>query len=111
VPGRLDDPAVREEHLRDADSDALRVEIGAHAVDRPLRRERALDHDDTVHVEARGRAAVARRGLRPSGALVVETAGGDQATATAALFRGTGWSEVAVRDDLAGVGRFVAGRV
>ena len=55
-------------------------------------------------------AAVARRGLRPSGALVVETAGGAQATATAALFRETGWSGVAVRDDLAGVGRFVAGR-
>lgn len=55
-------------------------------------------------------AAGARRGLRPSGALVVETAGGDQAAAAAALLRAAGWVQVTVRADLAGVVRFVAGR-
>ena len=54
--------------------------------------------------------AVARRVLRPSGALVFETAGGDQASAAAALLRGAGWDRVAVRPDLAGIDRFVAGR-
>ena len=53
---------------------------------------------------------VARRVLRPSGALVLETAGGDQASAAAALLRGAGWDRVAVRADLAGIDRFVAGR-
>jgi len=55
-------------------------------------------------------ATVARRYLRPSGALVVETAGGDQASAAAALLRGAGWDRVAVRGDLAGIDRFVGGR-
>jgi methylase of polypeptide subunit release factors len=53
---------------------------------------------------------VARRVLRPSGALVFETAGDDQALAAAALLRGAGWDRVAVRADLAGIDRFVAGR-
>jgi release factor glutamine methyltransferase len=52
----------------------------------------------------------ARRYLRPAGALVIETAGGDQACAAASLMREAGWNEVAVRADLAGVDRFVAGR-
>jgi len=52
----------------------------------------------------------ARRCLRPSGALVVETAGGAQASSAAALLRDAGWSDVAVRPDLAGIDRFVAGR-
>ncbi len=55
-------------------------------------------------------AAAARRHLRPFGALVVETAGGDQASAAAALLRGAGWDQVAVRTDLVGIDRFVAGR-
>jgi hypothetical protein len=42
--------------------------------------------------------------------LVVETAGGDQASAAAALLRGAGWDQVAVRGDLVGIERFVAGR-
>ena len=53
---------------------------------------------------------VARRVLRPAGTLVFETAGGDQVSATAALLRGAGWDRVAVRADLAGIDRFVAGR-
>jgi len=52
----------------------------------------------------------ARRAVRPAGALVLETAGGDQAWAAAALLRETGWSRVAVRADLVGIDRFVAGR-
>jgi len=55
-------------------------------------------------------ASAARRYVRPQGALVVETAGGEQAWAAAALLREAGWSGVAVRADLAGIDRFVAGR-
>ena len=52
----------------------------------------------------------ARRCVRASGALVVETAGGAQASAAAVLFRDAGWNQVTVRSDLAGIDRFVAGR-
>jgi release factor glutamine methyltransferase len=55
-------------------------------------------------------AAQARRVLRPAGVLVVETAGGAQATATATLLRAEDFAQVEVRADLAGVARFVAGR-
>ena len=55
-------------------------------------------------------AAIAHRALRASGVLVVETAGGAQATAAAALLRKADFVQVAVRADLAGVDRFVAGR-
>jgi len=55
-------------------------------------------------------AATARRCLKPSGALALETAGDAQAEAAAALLRGAGLQAVAVRADLAGVDRFVAGR-
>ncbi len=55
-------------------------------------------------------AAIAHRALRVSGVLVVETAGGTQATAAAALLRMEDFAQVAVRADLAGVDRFVAGR-
>jgi len=55
-------------------------------------------------------AAIAHRALRVSGVLVVETAGGAQATAAAALLRTADFAQVAVRADLAGVDRFVAGR-
>jgi len=52
----------------------------------------------------------ARRYLRPSSALAIETAGGDQAEAAAALLRAAGWDRVTVRADLVGIERFVAGR-
>ncbi|HZN53143.1 MAG TPA: peptide chain release factor N(5)-glutamine methyltransferase [Methylomirabilota bacterium] len=55
-------------------------------------------------------AVHARRVLRPSGALVVETAGDVQATAAATLLRAEDFSRVEMRADLAGVTRFVAGR-
>ena len=55
-------------------------------------------------------ATTARRYLRPSGALAIETAGGDQVEAAAALLRAAGWDRVAVRADLVGIERFVAGR-
>ncbi|MBI1845500.1 MAG: peptide chain release factor N(5)-glutamine methyltransferase [Candidatus Rokubacteria bacterium] len=53
--------------------------------------------------------ADAPRVLRPGGRLVLETAGGAQATAVAALLGRAGFHDVAVRRDLAGVGRFVGG--
>jgi release factor glutamine methyltransferase len=52
----------------------------------------------------------ARRCLRTSGTLVVETAGGAQASAAAALLSEAGLTGVEIRADLAGVDRFVAGR-
>jgi release factor glutamine methyltransferase len=55
-------------------------------------------------------AVQARRVLRPSGALVVETAGDVQATAAATLLRAEDFTRVEMRADLAGVTRFVAGR-
>ena len=55
-------------------------------------------------------ATTARRYVRPSGALAVETAGGDQTEAAAALLRAAAWDRVAVRADLVGIDRFVAGR-
>jgi len=55
-------------------------------------------------------ASAARRYVRPQGAFVVETAGREQAWGAAALLREAGWSGVAVRADLAGIDRFVAGR-
>ena len=55
-------------------------------------------------------ASMARGYVGRSGAIVLETAGGDQAEAAAALLRAAGWDRVAVRADLAGIARFVAGR-
>jgi release factor glutamine methyltransferase len=55
-------------------------------------------------------ATTVRRYLRPSGALAIETAGGDQVEAAAALLRAAGWDRVTVRADLVGIERFVAGR-
>jgi release factor glutamine methyltransferase len=70
----------------------------------------ALDGGSDGLAVIRRIAPAARPYLRPSGALVVETAGGDQASAAAALLRGAGWDQVAVRGDLVGIERFVAGR-
>jgi release factor glutamine methyltransferase len=70
----------------------------------------ALDGGSDGLAVIRRIAAAARPYLRPSGALVVETAGGDQASAAAALLREAGWDQVAVRGDLVGIERFVAGR-
>ena len=55
-------------------------------------------------------AVQARRVLRPSGALVVETAGDVQAIAAATLLRAEDFTRVQMRADLADVTRFVAGR-
>jgi release factor glutamine methyltransferase len=70
----------------------------------------ALDGGSDGLAVIRRIATAARSYLRPSGPLVVETAGGDQASAAAALLRGAGWDQVAVRGDLVGIDRFVAGR-
>ena len=52
----------------------------------------------------------APRALRRGGGLVLETAGGDQADAVATLLRTSGWTDVVVTNDLAGIDRFVSGR-
>jgi len=70
----------------------------------------ALDGGSDGLAVIRRITTAARPYLRPSGALVVETAGGDQASAAVALLRGAGWDQVAVRGDLVGIERFVAGR-
>jgi release factor glutamine methyltransferase len=70
----------------------------------------ALDGGSDGLAVIRRIATAARPYMRPSGALVVETAGDDQASAAAALLRGAGWDQVAVRSDLVGIDRFVAGR-
>jgi release factor glutamine methyltransferase len=49
--------------------------------------------------------------LRRGGALVLETAGGEQARAVASLMDAAGFGGIAARCDLAGVERLVAGRV
>jgi release factor glutamine methyltransferase len=55
-------------------------------------------------------AVQARRVLRPSGVLVLETAGDVQASAATTLLRAEDFSGVQARADLAGITRFVAGR-
>lgn len=60
--------------------------------------------------EIRRLVAAAPAWLARGGWLVVETAGGTQAPEVVALMRTAGFTEVATRRDLAGVGRFVAGR-
>jgi len=49
--------------------------------------------------------------LRAGGALMLETAGDTQARAAAALLGAAGLVDVIARADLAGVSRFVAGRL
>jgi release factor glutamine methyltransferase len=70
----------------------------------------ALDGGDDGLALIRRIVGLARGTLRPSGALVIETAGGDQARAAAALLRTAELTQVAIRADLAGVDRFVAAR-
>jgi release factor glutamine methyltransferase len=70
----------------------------------------ALDGGSDGLAVIRRIATAARPYLRPSGALVVETAGGDQTSAAATLLRAAGWDQVAVRGDLVGIERFVGGR-
>jgi len=53
----------------------------------------------------------ARRALLSGGALVLETAGDAQASAAASLLATEGFVDVATRADLAGIVRFVGGRV
>ncbi len=53
-------------------------------------------------------AADTRGRLAAGGALVLETAGGGQASAAVALLRAAGFTDVRTRADLAGVDRFVA---
>src|SRR5256885_2731892 len=70
----------------------------------------ALDGGDDGLAVLRRIVVSTREALRPSAPLVLETAGGDQAGAVAGILRAAGFGSVAVRADLAGVDRFVAGR-
>ena len=54
--------------------------------------------------------AGARAHLRPGAALVLETAGGEQAHRVGLLLEAADFTQVSLRRDLAGVERFVAGR-
>lgn len=71
----------------------------------------ALDGGDHGLTLLRPLIAEARGVLRPGGALVLETAGGAQAATVADLARAAGLIDVAIRRDLPGIARFVAGRV
>jgi release factor glutamine methyltransferase len=53
----------------------------------------------------------ARSRLVPGGVLALETAGGEQITAVAGLLNEAGFRGVVVHNDLAGITRFIAGRV
>lgn len=64
---------------------------------------------DGLHVLGR-LLAESSRTLRPGGAMVVETAGGDQAAEVARRAGSSGLAGVAVHQDLAGVARFVTAR-
>ncbi len=70
----------------------------------------ALDGGADGLAVTRTLVAGACRVLRAGGALVLETAGRAQAEAVRGLLGVAGFAEVAVRADLAGVDRFVAGR-
>jgi release factor glutamine methyltransferase len=60
--------------------------------------------------EIRRLVASAAAALTRGGVLVLETLGGTQTPAVAALMRTAGFTEVTTRGDLTGVERFVAGR-
>ena len=76
------------------------------------------DHEPRAAIDGGGDGlAVIRRLVReapawllPGAPLVLETAGGEQLDAVAALMLEAGFTHVATRCDLAGVTRFVAGR-
>jgi release factor glutamine methyltransferase len=75
------------------------------------------DHDPRLAIDggAEGLAVIrtlvadAWRVLRPGGALVMETGGGDHARAVRALMEAAGYVAIDVRKDLTGVARFVSG--
>ena len=71
---------------------------------------RAVDGGLDGLVTIRALLACAPGALRSGGALVLETAGGEQAVRVAAAMRGVGLEAVTVRRDLRGVDRFVSGR-
>lgn len=69
----------------------------------------ALDGGPDGLAPTRRIIGAARGALRPGGALALETSGGSKAVIVADLMRTAGFARVAIRADLAGVDRFVAG--
>lgn len=75
-----------------------------------------VDHEPRVALDGgpdglsviRSLVAQAPRWLAPGGALVLETAGGDQIPETAGLMRAAGLSNISTRCDLVGIERFIA---
>jgi len=75
-----------------------------------------VDHEPWVALDGgpdglsviRSLVAQAPRWLAPGGALVLETAGGDQIPETAGLMRAAGLSKISTRCDLVGIERFIA---
>jgi release factor glutamine methyltransferase len=76
------------------------------------------DHDPRVAIDggADGLEVItrlvddARRVLRPGGALIMETGGGDHTRAVSDRMTAAGYGDVDVRPDLLGVRRFISGR-
>ena len=113
VVGDLSDPLGRgcadllvsnPPYLPSAILSGLEPEVGAHEP------RLALDGGGDGLRVIRRIATSAREVLRPSALLLLETAGGSQAGDVAGLLCAAGFTGVAVRADLAGVDRFVAGR-
>ena len=113
VVGDLSDPLGRgcadllvsnPPYLPSAILSGLEPEVGAHEP------RLALDGGGDGLRVIRRIATSAREVLRPSAPLLLETAGGSQAGDVAGLLCAAGFTGVAVRADLAGVDRFVAGR-
>jgi release factor glutamine methyltransferase len=113
VVGDLSDPLGRgcadllvsnPPYLPSAILSGLEPEVGAHEP------RLALDGGGDGLAVIRRIATSARETLRPCAPLLLETAGGSQTGDVAGLLCAAGFTSVAVRADLAGVDRFVAGR-
>jgi release factor glutamine methyltransferase len=103
-PARADLVVSNPPYLASALPEDLEPEVALHEP------RAALDGGPDGLAQTRRIVAAARGRLNASGALVLETAGGAQSACVASLMRAAGFHDVAVRADLAGVDRFVAGR-
>jgi release factor glutamine methyltransferase len=104
-PRRIDLIVANPPYLTDAMLAAAPVEVREHEP------RLALAGGPDGLAVVRRIVAAAPSALRTGGSLVLETAGGAQASAVAELLRANAWEDVTISNDLAGVGRFVSGRV